>query len=489
MNDDPTDSMSRRGVLRIAGTAGALGATGLVGTASANDHHDDDPEYPSRAWYEREQSNYARTREEPVRQSKDPAFVARWREQSAFNDVESRRQQVEEPEWNRGGNACRRFTNQCTGDPFLYPAEEPVWAGDSFYREVGEVRRVAFYDSGLDRDEGGARLSGRVWAPVDSEPGAELPGVVVTNGSVQAPETLYWWFAQTLVENGYVVLTYDPRGQGRSDNETPDGTEGGNFEDSVFVTNQVDAIDHFRSTPGDPYQHNTDDVARSDDDVAPTIDHNPFWDRLDRDRIGIAGHSLGARGVSVVQGMDWPAMAKGDENPVDAAVAWDNLSGTDTDLAGRSVTPRVPTMGQAADYGLVPTQKTEPPDPEANNDGFHDWYDAGVPVYQFTIRGGTHYEWSRLPNFPATRWEGWGNEMADHFTLAWFDYWLKESGEPGHADAEDRLLQASPWHDRLSFYYTSKRFFPPASQRTAWRNGGGSTRNWHDCQDLRDGDC
>lgn len=479
--------MSRRRVLRQASVAGTLAGAGLLGVSSADDHHDDDPEYRSDRWYEREQSNYARTKEAPQEQASDPSFQRRWNEQTTSNELEYRQRMREETEWNYSGNSCRRWTTLCVGDPFLYPEDEPLWSGDSFYEDTGQVQRVAFYDSGLDQDEGGARLNGRVWAPIDAEPGDQLPGVVITDGSIQATETYYWWAAQSLVSQGYVVMTYDPRGQGRSDNETPDGTEGGNFESSVFVTNQVDAIDHFRSTPDDPYPHNTDDVARADDDVAPVIDYNPFHEFLDRDRIGIAGHSLGAYGASIVQGMAWPEMAKGEENPVDVAVAWDNLSAAGRELAGRTVTPRVPTMGQSADYGIAPTPHTSPPDPEANNDGFNSWRDAGVPTYQVNVRGGTHMEWSLVPTLPATSWESWGNEMAEHFTVAWFDFWLKERGEPGYEDAEFRLLQEDPWTDRMSFYYTSARYFPEHRHRDTWDRGQSSPERWHRCEDIRDG--
>jgi alpha-beta hydrolase superfamily lysophospholipase len=95
-------------------------------------------------------------------------------------------------------------------------------------------------------DRGGAQLFGRVWAPKGAT--GRLPSVVVINGSVQAPETLYWWAAQAMVDAGYVVMTFDPRGQGRSDNRTPDGEQGSNANPDVFATNLVDAIDFFRST-------------------------------------------------------------------------------------------------------------------------------------------------------------------------------------------------------------------------------------------------
>ena len=41
-----------------------------------------------------------------------------------------------------------------------------------------------------------------------------FPGVVITPGSVQGSEGMYEWLAQDLAERGYVVLLYDPIGQG-----------------------------------------------------------------------------------------------------------------------------------------------------------------------------------------------------------------------------------------------------------------------------------
>ena len=37
---------------------------------------------------------------------------------------------------------------------------------------------------------------------------------MITTGSVQGSERMYWWLAQDLAERGYVVLTYDVQGQG-----------------------------------------------------------------------------------------------------------------------------------------------------------------------------------------------------------------------------------------------------------------------------------
>lgn len=415
------------------------------------------PAYPSPEWFEREAANFATVSQAPAEQAADPEFQLRWNEQSTENRQSylTRRYVENSWPWDSSGNACNHWSAFCTGDPYLYPGVDP------FYDNEGDVRETIYFDSG------DALLSGRVWAPKGARPGDDLPGVVIETGSVQAPETLYWWMAQSLVRSGYVVMTYDVRGQGRSDNRTPDGEMGTNINSSVFATNLVDTIEFFHSTPSNPYPQA---AARG---VFATTPHNPFYDLVDRDRLGIVGHSLGATGVSVVQGMDpWPGRLL-TSNPVDVAVAWDNLSASGS-LAGTTVTPRVPTMGQSADYGLTPTPFTSPPNPDGKNAGFNRWKAAGLPTYQVNVRGGSHYEWSLLPGFPTSSWD-WGNPLAEHYTLAWLDRWLKAPDEMGYDTADTRLLDDAAWTDRMSFYYSSARSFPT-------RNG-----TLRDCADIKAG--
>ena len=437
--------------------AAALAGAALVLPLTATPAAGQDADFAAR-----EAANFARVGQAPAQQLADPAFTARWQQQSLANFAEFLSLGPERAAATTG-NLCREWAEQCTGDPFRYPGVDP------FY-ETADVVPVSF----LDR--GGAQLFGRVWAPRGAA--GPLPGVVITNGSVQAPETLYWWAAQALVEAGYVVLTFDPRGQGRSDNRTPDGEQGSNANPDVFATGTVDAIDFFHSTPAAPYEGNL----ASDDRTVDAF--NPLHAVVDRERLGAVGHSLGARGVSVVQGVTpWPGT--GEANPVDAVVAWDNLAlsegGGDGDgLAGFPLVPRVPAMGQSGDYFLTPTPYTSPPDPDGKRGGFLTWQAAGVPSYQLVVEGGTHYEWSLLPTFPTTAWEaggdgGWGNPLARHFTVAWLDRWLKAPGESGHADADARLLDLSfrpdasdlqgggtvaSWCERLSFHFTSSHAFP-----------------------------
>ena len=120
--------------------------------------------------------------------------------------------QATDPERNfLGLHLCSTGDDGCAGDVRLYD-----WEAKGY----GIVKKVLF------TARSGATISGRVWATKAGP--AKRPGIVITNGSVQAPERLYWFAAQTLAKAGYVVLTSDPQGQGQSDErgEAPDENEG-----------------------------------------------------------------------------------------------------------------------------------------------------------------------------------------------------------------------------------------------------------------------
>jgi hypothetical protein len=80
-------------------------------------------------------------------------------------------------------------------------------------------------------------------------------------------------------------------------------------------------------------------------------------------------------------------------------------------------------MDQRADgYFINPQPALQAPDPAANLDAFEQWRSAGVDAYSFTIRGGTHSEWSYIPALTGAT--VYGQEMIAHYTLAWLDRWL-----------------------------------------------------------------
>jgi pimeloyl-ACP methyl ester carboxylesterase len=486
------------------------------------------PAYPSAEWTAREAQNFARISEATREQLTNPALAARMLAQSTANLGSYIARSAQDPSWSLSGALnlpvlplCSTWALPCTGDPFLYPGIDP------FY-DSAEVIPVVFYDREC------ARLSGRVWAPKNAQ-GRKLPGVVILNGSVQAPETLYWWAAKILVQAGYQVLTFDPRGQGRSDNVSPALEPGTNLNPSVFWEGLVDAIDFFHSSSVQPYPHNQTCAGTYPTEVAA---FNPLIDRLDRDRLGVAGHSMGAAGATIVQSYGavgaepWPGLIDS-SNPVDVIVAWDALGdpeqvinanglgalpvggsgdlinggplagtpvgallagtpGISNLLAGvlatapPAIVPRVPAMGFTSEYGFGIGPYLVPPDPDKfKQRGFAAWDAAGVPVFDLIFAGSTHLDFSLLPALPATSWcprsengacvGGWGRPLIEHYTLAWFDRWLKQPGEAGYADADARLLADADWQQRYSFYFRSARSFPDHNDKA------------HRCDDIRAG--
>src|SRR3954454_9648140 len=143
---------------------------------------------------------------------------------------------VNDPEREFMSDVCWNGGDGCAGDARLY-------------RWPGLVAPVLF------TARNGATLSGHVWATRSGPP--SRPGVVITNGSVQADEQMYWYAAQALAKAGYVVLTFDPQGQGQSDTfgEGADRGEGAPAQSDgrPFFDGTEDAINFFFSTPSHPY--------------------------------------------------------------------------------------------------------------------------------------------------------------------------------------------------------------------------------------------
>ncbi|HEY8302472.1 MAG TPA: hypothetical protein VIG48_11275 [Jatrophihabitans sp.] len=440
-------------VLVLSATAAPAGAAGSFHTA-------------------RELKNFAITQERQAEYD-TPAYQKQLAIVSARNVANAARIQAADPGRFFSNNVCWEQANGCAGDIRLNN-----W-GPKHY---GLVRKVLF----TARD--GATLSGHVWA-TRSGP-AHRPGIVITDGSVQADEQLYWYAAQTLAKKGYVVLTFDPQGQGQSDTfgAGPDRMEGvpAQSDGRPFYDGTEDALNFFLSTPRHHYRPvvscstGTRHAAKQDRRVKAGLDtaYNPFWTLLKRGEIGLAGHSYGAAGVSYIGQWD---------HRVKAIVAWDNLggpsptSGSVPGTKGRSLGEQgcpgnpsarttaklhTPALGISADYGLPPTPNTSQPDPKAKSLWSMRYSKAGVDTGEIIIRGGSHLDFSYIPNqaFGASLR---GPDISNWYTLAWFDKYLK------HDRSADRRLLTPRWrHDKiaaavdprhdpntLSFYYPSRLSF------------------------------
>jgi dienelactone hydrolase len=273
---------------------------------------------------------------------------------------------------------------------------------------LGKVTRVKF--TSLD----GAQLRGHVFEPNGPPPAGGYPGVVITDGSIQAYEQLYYWAAQDLVANGYEVMTFDVQGQGDSD---------------LFPAGCPSVLDPIGATSckGVPYQQNYNFYQGAEDALNWFLSAgNPYRADLDPGRIGIAGHSLGAAAVSNVGQCD---------NRVKTIVAWDNLNKV-TDCSGVIVPPayqytdgkvvHTSALALTNDYLFNPQPASSPPNPHAKDGAYKQLVGAGLDSEIVTFRGATHLTYSYVPYvLPASEL---AERMAAHYTVAWFDRYLK--GDP-----------------------------------------------------------
>src|SRR3954451_21120404 len=295
---------------------------------------------------------------------------------------------------------------------------------------------------------------------------------------------MYWWLAEDLAERGYVVLTYDVQGQGRSETLPHEGPI-----DAVPFCNPFSAPSEGEELgcPGVPAQQPSNFVVGTQDALTFFLSpDNPLGGLLDRSpdtqsvtpgrtsRVAIIGHSLGAFAVSYVQGID---------DRVEAVVALDKLSAGGSGPAGTlpPSTPVVPALGIQSEYGftvapyylnngssLTPTpgSPAQGPDPQREEGAGCDlWGRAGLGTMMMVPRSSPHLEYTDIPlALPASRY---GQDLTSVYVQAWLDRYLKRK------QSADRRLRARHWTylepvgegkwspvqlrraDRLSFYYCS----------------------------------
>jgi dienelactone hydrolase len=398
-----------------------------------------------------EAKNFAKINERNQHVVLTPEFQARLTAQSAQDNIDLAEIQVAELDADLAdrrifaGNVCFQRKQQCSGDVRFYD-----WNG------TAGTRTPVLYTA-----RSGATISGNIWATEEGP--AQRPAIVITSGSVQAPETLYWGLAATFASHGYVVMTYDTQGQSRSDTFG----EGVDMQENVpaqqpsnFVDGTEEALDFMLSTEADPYEPRvscttgTSHASKQDRRVADGLNaaFNPAWELVDDERIGVAGQSLGAAAVSFV----------GQKDPrVDAIVAWDNLRGPEkeSDCASAAASREdaaitKPALGVSNDYGISQTPFMSDPDPEGKTAAFLDYKAAGVDSMQVNIRGGTHFEAAFIPGsftpIPLGAATLRGNDLAAWYSTAWFDKYVKCPGAANpascEADADARLL-TDRWRD------------------------------------------
>src|SRR3954451_12271115 len=277
----------------------------------------------------------------------------------------------------------------------------------------GRVAPVSF--KALD----GATLRGHVFIPPASvpRPKSGYPGVVITDGSVQAFEELYYWAAEDLASNGYMVMTYDVQGQGDSD---------------LFPADCPDPSNPTAGCPGVPYQQNYNFFQGAEDSLNFFLStpsqlyhgvYNPDFRDFNPNRVALAGHSLGAAAVSEVGQCD---------NRVKGVVAWDNLNAID-DCSDVTIAPKyrsaklihAPALALTNDYLFNPQPMASPPDPHAKDAGYKQVAAAGQDAEMVAFRNATHLTYSYVPAvLPANELS---ERMASYYTEAFLDLELKRA--------------------------------------------------------------
>lgn len=300
------------------------------------------------------------------------------------------------------------------------------WSGDvdrGTYGDPASVPGVSKVELEFDNRKGQA-LKATAWAPTRArvkqlgfkEP---LPGVVFSGGVLSA-EPMYYWFAETMARAGYVVLTYDVSGQGRSE-----GSSTGNAPEDL-----EDALKFFFS------------------------DDMPFAGRLDDRRVGTAGHSMGAGAVQTVGSFGGKVKAISAMSDLQAGYKFD-----------------VPIQGQGADYEsfIFPPQPS--PDVGPGSPGKLAGYEAarkrGVDVQEVVIESATHLAFSHVSwSYTST----WSEAVASWYALAWFDRYLagdvrRKDGEV-RADGETGTQRLTRDFDAVGDHGLSEKYL------SAWSLGG-----------------
>jgi dienelactone hydrolase len=417
---------------RLLAVAAMAGVALLPAVGVLADH---DAEPGTQAWYQRDVDNMVRGHGRLQDQYTNPAFhqELQWATLDTFTDnvidqgTHPDRPIVTLGQWVPGGRAA---------DPY-----RTTWEQD------GRGVQVPFEY----HNRYGARITGNVWAPklpfADPVTGTAttgpLPGVVITTGSIQGFEEMYLWAAQGLAEAGYVVMTYDVQGQGQSETfgHQPDGS---------LWCNQD-------GCPGVPFQQAANFFEGTEEALVWFLsDRNPLRGLVDDARLGLAGHSLGATAVSQVGNREVPVpddvfAAMGVEPfdiDIDAVIGWDNASVPETDaVTGQPLAPRVPTMGQNAEYFFNTTPRSDAGNPDSATGTFERFRAAGVPAMQVALRSSTHLEWTYIPLILPASQEG--ERVAMHYTLGWFDRWLKGGEDALAADGDEAVAQAVDAQRRL----------------------------------------
>jgi len=390
-----------------------------------------DPAPGTPAWFQRDAANEYCASLRNRDQLTNPAFGVGNLSQGASLWADQLAEQVGDGAGHIHGGITTLIPGSQAADPFRTIAR---WTEEG----RGSVVPIKFLA------DDGAQLRGHIFMPPKTirKPRAGYPAVVITDGSVQAYENLYFWAAEDLASHGYMVMTYDVQGQGDSD---------------LFPANCPNPADALASCPGVPYQQNYNFYQGAEDSLNFLLSsprhrfggsYDPEYRDLNRNEVAIAGHSLGAAAVSVVGQCD---------TRVKTIVAWDDLDPiTEADCQTVNIpkadrTPaaeliHTPALALTNDYLFNTEPMSSPPDPHSKDGGYQQLVKAGVDSEIVAFRGATHLTYTYIPLvFQASELD---ERMASYYTLAWLDYDLRHRAS-GYARLTAKAFDSSADTDSI----------------------------------------
>jgi dienelactone hydrolase len=315
-------------------------------------------------------------------------------------------------------------------------AEHGAPTAEDPFRDPAQLAGTRFrYEAISFANRAGDARQGFLFRPCDSSchdrpPGLRVyeppyPAVVIVHGGA-ANQEMYLWGAEALAEAGYMVLTFQI--------PEPENAAGDSHYSDAGA-----ALDYLMSTPS----------ARATGGA-----FNPRWTELDREHVGLAGHSAGGVAVSRL----------GQEDPrVSAIVSWDRAQSGPMPAGLRL---RTPALFLTADFNCqkvpvcLPERYAQPPDPHGpgnKDEDFQRVSGAQIDSMKISLRAATHLDFTQFsPTPPSSRY---GAIVASYYTLAWFDRYLK------HDDGALPRLTATTFDGSADVHYISGGTFDPATQR------------------------
>jgi dienelactone hydrolase len=249
--------------------------------------------------------------------------------------------------------------------------------------------------------------------------GRKYPAVVLCDGFIGV-QRMYYWAAQRLAEQGYVTLAFDVSGQGLSQGTFPNG-------DAGIAADIPGGGGGFARDIGTAMNWMVSDANPVRGLLAekPAVIVNQATgaqDRIERYVLGLAGHSMGATAaVAYQQSTDpaYPVRAR-------AVIGWSHFDAENT-------IGNVPIQLHSGDEdnGFIQPPGSGNRGPEMERrydrlggdrdlDGNADFAPRDRQIVM--TEAGTHLDYSKVP------WAYtpvWSEELEYHYTLAWFDRYLR----------------------------------------------------------------